>query len=302
MSSAGAKAVFAACLVINAILLSQSRYGKPYDYQSITTSLWKRGSTITTAEKTCSPLSFEIQYQCAHVLESCPSPDTFLGISHLSSYFCTPAPLRPLVFAGLLLWLLFIFSTLGISASDFFIPNLATIATFLGLDENVAGVTFLAFGNASPDVFSTFSAMRANSGSLAIGELLGSASFIVSVVAGSMCIIKPFRVDRVPFLRDVGFFTFAVIALLVILRDGLIKAAECALLVAMYVCYAVVVVVGSWWERRRDRRERLEALIRAEYGEDEEVEPYHDIGVLYSLRSIISFHVRSYFILRSHPR
>ncbi|KAG1733601.1 Sodium/calcium exchanger protein-domain-containing protein [Suillus paluster] len=271
MSNAAAKLVFVACLVINALLWSQSRYGH---HKSTLVSLWKRELT----EKSCSPLAYELSSQCAHVLESCPLPSTFLSIPYLSHYFCAPAQLRPLIFAGLLLWLLFLFSTLGISASDFFTPNLATIATFLGLDENVAGVTFLAFGNASPDVFSTFSAMRADSGSLAIGELLGAASFIVSVVAGSMCIIKPFRVERTPFLRDVGFFTLSVVVLLVILQDGLIRAAECAFLVAMYVCYAVVVVVGSWWERRRERRERLEALIRAEYGEDETVvEPYHDL-------------------------
>ncbi|KAG1887304.1 Sodium/calcium exchanger protein-domain-containing protein [Suillus subluteus] len=275
MSSAGAKAVFVTCLVINAVLWSQSRYGQSYQDQSLQ-SLWKRnGPTLTTTtEKNCSPLSYsDLSLQCTHVIESCPSPETFLSIPYLSHYFCAPPPFRPLIFAGLVIWLLFLFSTLGISASDFFTPNLATIATFLGLDENVAGVTFLAFGNASPDVFSTFSAMRANSGSLAIGELLGAASFIVSVVAGSMCIIKPFKVDRTPFLRDVGFLTLSVVALLVILHDGRIRAGECASLVAMYVCYAVIVVVGSWWERRRDRREKLEALIRAEYGEDETIPP-----------------------------
>ncbi|KAG2133642.1 Sodium/calcium exchanger protein-domain-containing protein [Suillus bovinus] len=275
MSSVGAKAVFVTCLVINAVLWSQSRYGPSYQHHSLPQSLWKRngpGLTLTTnAEKNCSPLSYSGPF-------SCPSPETFLSIPYLSYYFCASPPFRPLIFAGLVLWLLFLFSTLGISASDFFTPNLATIATSLGLDENVAGITFLAFGNASPDVFSTFSAMRADSGSLAIGELLGAASFIVSVVAGSMCIIKPFKVERTSFLRDVGFFTISVTALLVILHDGRIRAGECALLVAMYVCYAAVVVVGSWWERRRDRREKLEALIRAEYGEDETiVEPYHDV-------------------------
>jgi hypothetical protein len=46
----------------------------------------------------------------------------------------------------------FLFSFIGISASDFFCPNLATIASYLGLNESTAGVTFLAFGNGSPDV------------------------------------------------------------------------------------------------------------------------------------------------------
>src|SRR6267154_1072085 len=103
---------------------------------------------------------------------------------YLGKYYCTEPILRPAVFASLFIWLIFLFSTLGISASDFFTPNLATLAQLLGLDENVAGVTFLAFGNGSPDLFATFSALRANAGSLAIGELLGAATFIVSCVVG----------------------------------------------------------------------------------------------------------------------
>ncbi|CAG8627356.1 2443_t:CDS:2, partial [Scutellospora calospora] len=46
-----------------------------------------------------------------------------------------------------------------------------------------SGVTFLAFGNGSPDIFSTFSAMTHDSCSLAGGELIGAANFITSVVA-----------------------------------------------------------------------------------------------------------------------
>jgi solute carrier family 24 (sodium/potassium/calcium exchanger), member 6 len=163
---------------------------------------------------------------------------------------------------------MFLFSTLGITASDFFTPNLATIAQVLGLDENVAGVTFLAFGNGSPDVFSTFSAMRAHSGSLAIGELLGAATFIVSCVVGSMCIIKPFQVVRGPFLRDVGFFTIAVGLMLFILFDGLIHWYEAGLMIILYLFYVLVVVVGSWWEKRKQRIRAQEALVRAEYQDD----------------------------------
>ena len=167
---------------------------------------------------------------------------------------------------------------LGIGASDFFCPNLATIAEVLGLDENVAGVTFLALGNGSPDVFSTFSAMKAHSGSLAVGELLGAATFIISVVVGSMCIIKPFHVLRYPFLRDVGFFTVAVTMLLVILMDGRIQAWEAGVLVLLYIVYVVVVVAGSWWQARQDRIRLKEEHARADYAEEERViaQPYRD--------------------------
>ena len=130
-------------------------------------------------------------------------------------------------------------------------------------------MTFLAFGNGSPDVFSTFSAMKANSGSLAIGELLGAASFIVSVVVGSMCIVKPFKVEKGPFLRDVGFFLCAVLVLLAILWDGKIRGWEAGMLVTLYTFYVLVVVAGSWWERRMEKRRLKERLLRAEYAPDE---------------------------------
>lgn len=232
----------------------------------------------------CQPLSFpSASEQCRYVQDSCEAPDTFLAINYLRLYFCTEPAFRYLAFLGLLIWLLFLFSTLGISASDFFTPNLATIAQLLGLDENVAGVTFLALGNGSPDVFSTYSAMRANSGSLAIGELLGAASFIVSCVVGSMCIIKPFKVNRGSFLRDVGFFTVAITLLLVFLSDHYIHAWEAQTLIGLYVIYVASVVSASWWERRQEKRRRTEAVVRSEFEPEgtptppEFEEPYRDV-------------------------
>lgn len=249
----------------------------------------------------CAPRTLPDEEQCTHARDVCPGSSTFLSIHYLQSYYCTTPSWRPLRFSGLIIWLAFLFSTLGISASDFFCPNLGTLAYLLGLDENVAGVTFLAFGNGSPDVFSTFAAMQTNTASLAIGELLGAASFIVSCVVGSMCVVKPFRVHPYPFLRDVGFFTTAVALLIAVLWDGRLHAWETALLVELYVIYVVVVVAGTWWTKRRERKRETEAIIRGEYDEaelpigepyrDEDAgqnlspteEPYHDEGACLSL-------------------
>ncbi|KAI0049756.1 hypothetical protein FA95DRAFT_1604073 [Auriscalpium vulgare] len=282
-----AKAAFVVLLVINFVLWSHSSYGSiPAARQSVLSQshLLKRAllghpveyGSFVELERECRPISVPVHEQCALVNESCPTTDTFLSIPYLKHYFCASPAARPFVFAALLVWLVFLFSTLGISASDFFCPNLATIAQLLGLDENVAGVTFLAFGNGSPDVFATFSAMRSNSGSLAIGELLGAASFIVSCVVGSMCIIKPFAVHRGPFLRDIGFFTIAVLLLLFILWDGSIHAWEAGLLVLLYLTYVVVVVAGSWWDRRQERLRYKDAQIRSEYAEEGTSQPYFD--------------------------
>lgn len=172
--------------------------------------------------------------------------------------------LRILALICIILWMLFLFSWVGVVASDFFCPNLGTIAARLGLSESTAGVTFLAFGNGSPDVFSTFGAMRTGSGSLAIGELIGAASYIVSVISGSMMLIAPFRVKPYPFLRDVGFFTVAVATMMAFLFDGKLHFNECVGMIGLYFTYATTVIVGSWWQARRRRQRLLISTIRDE--------------------------------------
>ncbi|KAH9945222.1 Sodium/calcium exchanger protein-domain-containing protein [Epithele typhae] len=274
MWSGTPKLFFVAVLAINCILWSHSRYAhfgtRP---SSLSSSYSKRANLTQPPAQICLPISLPPSEQCTHVKDVCDMDRTFLEIGYLEDYFCAESATRPFIFVGYAFWLVFLFSTLGISASDFFCPNLATIAQLLGLDENVAGVTFLAFGNGSPDMFATFSAMRSNSGGLAIGELLGAATFITSCVVGSMCIIKPFKVMRGPFLRDVGFFTVAVTLLLVVLWDSKLEAWESAGMVVLYAVYVLTVVVGSWWRSRRQRQKEYEALMRSEYADEE---PYLD--------------------------
>ncbi|GAA5911811.1 hypothetical protein JCM6882_003364 [Rhodosporidiobolus microsporus] len=182
-----------------------------------------------------------------------------------------PGAPRAALFTAMVVWLVFLFAFVGICASEFFCPNLSHIASRLGLSESVAGVTFLAFSNGSPDVFSTFAALKSDSGSLAIGELIGAASFIVSVVAGSMALITPFRVARWPFLRDVGFFTLAVTLTLAILYDSHLRLWEALIMVGLYCIYVAVVGIGSWWEGRRDAERARMREVRGEYDHENDI-------------------------------
>lgn len=218
--------------------------------------------------------------KCAFVRTNCPDEEAGL-FSYLTLYYCQLQRVKPIAFAILVLWLALLFSTIGIASSDFFCVNLSTIANLLGMSESMAGVTFLAFGNGSPDVFSTFAAMSTNSGSLAVGELMGAAGFITAVVAGSMALVRPFKVARRSFIRDVGFFIVAASFSMVFLWDGKLYLWECATMVGFYIFYVVTVMVWHWWLGRRRWRRQRTATIRSHYvlpgGDEEEVnEEYHD--------------------------
>ncbi|KAI4089166.1 MAG: hypothetical protein LQ344_005546 [Seirophora lacunosa] len=217
--------------------------------------------------------------KCDFVRANCPDEEAGI-FSYLQLYYCHLPKAKPVAFVLLVLWLGLLFSTLGIAASDFFCINLGTIASILGMSESMAGVTFLAFGNGSPDVFSTFAAVKSHSGSLALGELIGAACFITTVVAGSMALVRPFKVARKSFIRDVGFFLVAAAFSMVFLADGHLHLWECAVMIGFYVFYVVTVFVWHWYLGQRRRRQEQEYAARGHFLipeiDEPEAEPYHD--------------------------
>lgn len=218
--------------------------------------------------------------QCAFVKAHCTEDEPGL-LSYLTFYYCSVPKLRPVTFIVLALWLGLLFSTIGIAASDFFSVNLSTIASVLGLPESLAGVTFLAFGNGSPDVFSTFAAMNSNSGSMAIGELIGAAGFITAVVAGSMALVREFKVSKKTFVRDIVFFIVAVSFTMLFLLDGKMHLWECGSMIGFYIFYVCFVVMWHWFSTRRKKMRTKQAASHSHYSVasshvGDEVEPYRD--------------------------
>jgi sodium/potassium/calcium exchanger 6 len=217
--------------------------------------------------------------QCAFVRANCPDEEAGV-VSYLTFYYCRLPNAKPVAFILMTLWLAMLFSTIGIAASDFFCVNLNTIARMLGMSESLAGVTLLAFGNGSPDVFSTFAAFRTHAASLAVGELIGAACFITAVVSGSMALIRPFQVARKSFVRDVGFFLVAAAFSMGFIADGKLHLWESVTMVAFYLFYVAFVVGWHWWLNLRKARRNKAAAMRSHYvtpgGEEEEFPEYHD--------------------------
>lgn len=53
-------------------------------------------------------------------------------------------------------------------------PALFVISQTLGMSQNVAGVTLIAFGNGSPDIFAAIAGMTQGRPELVIGGLFGT--------------------------------------------------------------------------------------------------------------------------------
>lgn len=205
--------------------------------------------------------------KCQFVRDFCQN-DHLGYFNYLQFYYCSENFDTWAKLIIIISWLGLLFMTIGIAASDYLCPNLNTISKMLGLPESLAGVTFLAFGNGSPDVFSTYAAMRVGSASLAIGELIGAASFVTAVVIGSMAIIRPFKVSRRPFLRDLSFFIISIIFSMYFVSDGVLKMWECSMMFGIYAIYVLFISTWHYYNTRTkpEVEERTETNTELEYG------------------------------------
>uniref|UniRef100_A0A8I5NB45 Solute carrier family 8 member B1 n=1 Tax=Papio anubis TaxID=9555 RepID=A0A8I5NB45_PAPAN len=176
-------------------------------------------------------------------------------LDYLEGIFCHfPPNLLPLAVTLYVSWLLYLFLILGVTAAKFFCPNLSAISTTLKLSHNVAGVTFLAFGNGAPDIFSALVAFSdPHTAGLALGALFGAGVLVTTVVAGGITILHPFMAASRPFFRDIIFYMVAVFLTFIMLFRGRVTMAWALGYLGLYVFYVVTVILCTWiyrWQRR----------------------------------------------------
>ncbi|KAG7244022.1 hypothetical protein INR49_006183 [Caranx melampygus] len=187
---------------------------------------------------------------CHHQATS--GSDVLRNQSGQPSTLNTSAMVSPNSIDDQIIWLLFLFVILGLTASKFFCPNLSAISTSLHLTHNVAGVTFLALGNGAPDIFSAIAAFsHPHTAGLAVGALFGAGIFVTTVVAGSVALVKPFAVASRPFLRDVIFYMAAVFWTFLMLYRGTTTLGETLGYLSLYVVYVLTVIISAYIYNRQ---------------------------------------------------
>ncbi|KAG1704084.1 hypothetical protein DVH05_006097 [Phytophthora capsici] len=179
-----------------------------------------------------------------------------LEIDYVHIHYCLLADLPLLSFSLLFLWLASLFYFLGSTADGYFSPTLASLSDRLRVPHDVAGVTFLAFGNGAPDVFSAIAAYSSGVGEAGVNELLGGAMFISTVVVGGVAVASTVKVQRWAFLRDVGALIASLVLFLLLTMsssEGDLGATAVAALMflAMYGIYVGSVVLPACVARYR---------------------------------------------------
>ncbi|KAM9377948.1 sodium/potassium/calcium exchanger 1 [Pholidichthys leucotaenia] len=137
--------------------------------------------------------------------------------------------------------MMYMFVSLAIVCDEFFVPALGVIIDKLAISDDVAGATFMAAGGSAPELFTSLIGVFIAHSNVGIGTIVGSAVFNILFVIG-MCALFSREVLHLtwwPLFRDVSFYIFDLILLIIFFLDNVIMWWESMMLVGGYTLYVI---------------------------------------------------------------
>ncbi len=109
-----------------------------------------------------------------------------------------------------------------IKGADLLVAGASAISRRYGIPDLVIGLTVVAFGTSTPELFVNISASLQGSPGIAIGNVLGSNIANILLILGVAALIHPLRVTRGTVWREIPFSLLAALALWAAANDNLI--------------------------------------------------------------------------------
>eukprot|EP01104_Vermistella_antarctica_P017973 TRINITY_DN6516_c0_g3_i1.p1 TRINITY_DN6516_c0_g3~~TRINITY_DN6516_c0_g3_i1.p1 ORF type:complete len:834 (+),score=200.63 TRINITY_DN6516_c0_g3_i1:540-3041(+) len=217
------------------------------------------GASTNSTGETCDDVpntnaTFTMADQCNFVEDNCVPGGLF---DWLGYYYCDiPSSMHIPALVGYGIVVVVLFWLLGAAAEDYFCPALTVISEAMNLSPDLAGITILALGNGSPDVFSMFAATQSGAFVIALGEVIGAGTFVTTVVVGVVTLSCVCVVDKLPILRDTLFYLVALALVSLLVIDDELSLFESLPLLVYYVLYVSFSVVVQCVNRRREEGEK----------------------------------------------
>ncbi len=136
------------------------------------------------------------------------------------------------------------FLALAIVCDDHLCPAIDVICEELGLSDDIAGATLLAFGSSAPEIFMNIAATASGHVGLSLPAILGSAIIAFGIIPPA-CTFASGTMNLVtwPLLRDSGMYVVSLFLMRMYLDDGDIGLHESGSLTGLYFAYLLLLFV-----------------------------------------------------------
>ena len=146
---------------------------------------------------------------------------------------------------------LYTFVAIAIVCDDFFVPALEVLVERYGIDDDVAGATFMAAGGSAPELFTALIGVFIAKSNVGFGTIIGSAVFNVLFVIGACAFFSRETLSLTwwPLARDCAFYVLDLVVLFVFFLDQKIELYESVVLLLLYFCYVFFMKYNQSAER-----------------------------------------------------
>lgn len=117
-----------------------------------------------------------------------------------------------------------------VKGADLLVKSAVSIARRLQVSDLVIGLTVVAFGTSTPELFVNLLAAFKGTADIAVGNILGSNIFNILLILGICALIHPLSVTRGTIWKEIPFSLLAVIVLGVMVNDPLLDDEAAAII------------------------------------------------------------------------
>lgn len=146
------------------------------------------------------------------------------------------------------LWLQIIMLIVGaaciVFGSDLTVDNASIIASKLGMEDRLIGLTIVAFGTSLPELVTSITAARRNKADIAIGNIVGSNIFNVLFVVGTTALITPVAFKTSFVIDSIVSVVAGILLWIGVVKDHKLKRSMGIVMVLAYAAYFVYLLMG----------------------------------------------------------
>lgn len=139
-----------------------------------------------------------------------------------------------------------------IKGADIFVDGASSVAGKFGVPTFMIGLTVVSLGTSAPEAAISISASVSGSGSISLGNVIGSNIFNLLMVIGVTSLFTPLGANGDLIRRDMPVNIIASGALAVVILDGVIGRIEAIFLLAALGVYLFFVIRGAIGSRSDD--------------------------------------------------
>jgi cation:H+ antiporter len=160
----------------------------------------------------------------------------------------------------MLLSLLYIFTALVLLyfGATWLVKGSTALAIKAGVSPLLTGLTVVAFGTSSPELFVSLNSAISGHGNIAIGNVVGSNIFNILVILGISSWFLPLKIKLQVLKFDIPILILTTFGFMFLFADRLIGRLEGGILVVGIVLYTLINILLAHREKKTDTNSSTE--------------------------------------------